>query len=301
MKPKEKGIQTMLDFTNNTMINNKFKLPSHLDFGVKYEPTRFNKSKYVINTSTDEVLGVVGNSFTCASHPDFYDGVFGCITKQFSEHDINNATIDFRTAQNGAWSMLDITFPTNKRVITTKKHKTEVAQRVIALHSVNASTSNRVWGGLIDFFCLNKTVTGDYASLMRKNTSGFSLEDFIIQLNKTQSDFMAQADLMQSWADTEFNTFQVEGVKDLLDDIVTSKSKSEKLFNLFMEETATRGFNKMALASAFSNYSSYADERNGFALRSNGNDTQAVSMWQRESEVAKLVTNKKFLQYAVAA
>ena len=30
---------------------------------------------------------------------------------------------------------------------------------------------------------------------------------------------MAQADLMQSWADTEFNTFQVEGVKDLLDDI----------------------------------------------------------------------------------
>ena len=40
---------------------------------------------------------------------------------------------------------------------------------------------------------------------------------------------MAQADLMQSWADTEFNTFQVEGVKDLLDDIVTSKSKSEKL------------------------------------------------------------------------
>ena len=57
----------------------------------------------------------------------------------------------------------------------------------------------------------------------------------------------------------------------------------------------------MALASSFSNYASYADERNGFALRSNGNDTQAVSMWQRESEVAKLVTNKKFLQYAVAA
>jgi len=301
MKPKDKGIQTMLDFSNNTIINDKFKLPSHLDFGVKYEPTRFNKSKYVINTNTDEVLGIVGDGFTCASHTDFYSGVFDCIGEQFSEHDVENAVVDFRTARNGAWSMLDISFPTNKKPITTKKHKTEVAQRLIALHGVDGSASNKVFTGMIDFFCTNGMVTGDYDKVMRKNTSGFSLDAFMVQLNKSQRDFQAQADLIQGWANTEFNTFQSNGVKDLLDDIVTSQSKSEKLYDLYMEESAVRGHNKFALYSAFTNYASYADKRNGFALRSNGNDTQAVSMWQRENEVSKLVTNKKFLSYAVAA
>ena len=264
MKPREKGIQTMLDFTNT--IDDKFKLPSHLDFGVKYEPTRFSKSKYVINTNTDEVLGIVGDGFKCASHPDFYDGVFNCITEQFSEDDVENAIVNFRTARNGAWSMLDISFPTNKKPI-----------------------------------CTNGMVTGDYDKVLRKNTSGFSLDAFITQLNKSQRDFQAQADLIQSWADTEFTGFNMHGVKDLLDDIVPSQKKAEKLYNLYMEETETRGHNKFALYSAFTNYASYADERNGFTLRSNGNDTQAVSMWQRENEVSKLVTNKKFLEYAVAA
>lgn len=292
----------MLDFTQKNIIqNDKFKLPSHLDFGVSYEPTRFDKSKYVINTKTDEVLGIVGEGFKCASHPDFYRGVFDCISSQFSEDDVENAIVNFRTARNGAWSMLDISFPTNKKPITTKKHKTEVAQRLIALHGVDGSASNKVFTGMIDFFCTNGMVTGDYDKVLRKNTSGFSLDAFITQLNKSQRDFQAQADLIQGWADTEFTVFEIEGIKDLLDDIVTSQKKAEKLYNLYMEESATRGHNKFALYSAFTNYASYADERNGFALRANGNDTQAVSMWQRENEVSKLVSNKKFLEYAVAA
>jgi len=291
----------MLDFTQKNIIHNdKFKLPSHLDFGVSYEPTRFDKSKYVINTKTDEVLGIVGEGFKCASHPDFYRGVFDCISSQFSEDDVENAIVNFRTARNGAWSMLDISFPTNKKPITTKKHKTEVAQRLIALHGVDGSASNKVFTGMIDFFCTNGMVTGDYDKVLRKNTSGFSLDAFITQLNKSQRDFQAQADLIQGWADTEFTVFEIEGIKDLLDDIVTSQKKAEKLYNLYMEESATRGHNKFALYSAFTNYASYADERNGFALRANGNDTQAVSMWSREQEVSKWVSDPKFITLEAA-
>jgi len=64
---------------------------------------------------------------------------------------------------------------------------------------------------------------------------------------------------------------------------------------LYMQEASVRGHNKFALYSAFTNYASYADERNGFSLRNTGNDTQAVSMFSREQEVSKWISTPQFL------
>jgi len=54
------------------------------------------------------------------------------------------------------------------------------------------------------------------------------------------------------------------------------------------------------LYSAFTNYATYADERNGFNLRNTGNDTQAISMWSREQEVSKWVSDSKFIELEAA-
>ena len=69
---------------------------------------------------------------------------------------------------------------------------------------------------------------------------------------------------------------------------------------LYQNERQTRGDNVFALYSAFTNYSSYADERNGFALRNTGLDTRATSMWAREQEVAKWIDSPKFKELLVA-
>jgi hypothetical protein len=45
------------------------------------------------------------------------------------------------------------------------------------------------------------------------------------------------------------------------------------MYSLYLQEASTRGHNKFALYSAFTNYASYADERNGFNLRNTENDT----------------------------
>ena len=55
-----------------------------------------------------------------------------------------------------------------------------------------------------------------------------------------------------------------------------------------------------ALYSAFTNYASYADERNGFRMRNTGNDTQAQTMWLREQEVAKWIASPQFKQLEAA-
>ena len=72
------------------------------------------------------------------------------------------------------------------------------------------------------------------------------------------------------------------------------------MYELYCSEATIRGHNKWALYSAFTNYASYADERNGFNLRNTANDTNAISMWGREQEVTKWVSDSRFVQLQAA-
>ena len=69
---------------------------------------------------------------------------------------------------------------------------------------------------------------------------------------------------------------------------------------LVPQEVSKRGRNVFALYSAFTNYASYADERNGFNLRNTGNDTQSQSMWAREHEVTKWIATPEFKKLVAA-
>jgi hypothetical protein len=134
-------------------------------------------------------------------------------------------------------------------------------------------------------------ITGDHDKVRKKNTANFSMNSFIYELNRARTDFYQQAEQMQVWAQT---SLKYVDVSTLLDDMLGSKRKAEKMYGLYMNEVATRGNNKFALYSAMTNYATYADERNGFNLRSTGNDTQAISMWTREQEVSKWVSDDRF-------
>ena len=272
-------------------------VPDYMDFDVAFEPTKVKDKKYVINASSGEYLGVVGNTFTCASHGDFYRGVLDTVTEELSDHELANANTHWRTARNGAWAMLDITLPNMKKVVETDKHTTEIGNRIISLHGIDGSCSNQVYFGAIDFFCTNGMIRGEYDKVRKKNTSNFTMESFIYELTRARKDFYEEASKMQVWAET--STKYVD-IRTLLDEMITSDRKAEKMYMLYLQEAAERGHNKWALYSAFTNYASYADERNGFNLRNTGNDTQAVSMWSREQEVSKWVSDDRFIQLEAA-
>jgi len=268
-----------------------FDIPEYLDFDVAFEDTRMPDKKYVINQTTGQPLGIVGKSFQCASHGDFFRGVVETATETLSNDDLDGARYNFKTARNGAWAMLDITLPNVTMDISTDKFETEIGNRIISLHGIDGSCSNQVFFGAIDFFCTNGMITGDHDKVRKKNTSNFSMESFIYELNRARTDFYQQAQQMQVWAHTDLKYVDVSS---LLDDMLGSKRKSEKMYSLYMQEASTRGHNKFALYSAMTNYATYADERNGFNLKNTGNDTQAMSMWSREQEVSKWVSDDRF-------
>ena len=140
-------------------------------------------------------------------------------------------------------------------------------------------------------------ITGDHDKVRKKNTSNFTMDSFIYELNRARTDFFDQAKRMQVWAETSLKFINV---KDLIESIISSKTKAEKMFGLYNADASVRGHNKFALYSAFTNYASYADERNGFNLRNTGHDTQAINMWSREQEVSKWVSSNQFRVLDVA-
>jgi len=272
-------------------------IPENLDFDVVFEPTKVNDKKYVINGSTGDYIGIVGNGFTCASHTDFFRDVIDATTDNLSEHEIEGADIKWRDAHHNGWAMMDMTLPNVNAKIVTDKSDTTVAQRIIALHGVNGTCSNVTIFGAIDFFCLNGQIRGRHDKVVRKNTSNFSLDRFIIELEKSTQDFHAQTEQLQRWANTSLVGVNV---KAMLETIMKSDRKAEKMYGLYNQEVSVRGNNLWALYSAFTNYATYADERNGFALRKTQNDTRAVSMFQREVEVATWVDTPQFRQLEAA-
>jgi len=279
---------------NNNIICD---VPINLDFTVGFEPTLVKDKKYVINQLTGEYIGVVGSSFNCANHSDFFYGVQNTMSENLSADELQGAKTTWRTSRNNAWALMDVTLPNVTAEIVTSKHQTTVSQRVIALHGIDGSCSNMVFFGAIDFFCTNGMIRGEHDKVRRKNTANFSMDRFIADLSRSKQDFYAQSERLQHWATIDLSHINV---KDLLDGILKSDRKAEKMFTLYNQEVGTRGRNVFALYSAFTNYATYADERNGFNLRNTGNDTQAMSMFNREHEVSKWIESKQFKDLVAA-
>ena len=283
---------------NRLETNDFYSTPTDLDFKVGFMPSRVGHKKYVFNKNTGEYLDVVGHGFNCVSHKSFFDNVKKTMLGTTGRELLENSKIKWSSARNNAWAMLDINMVGYSRNVSNDKFSTSLTPRIIALHAIDGSASNQVYFGAIDSFCTNGMISGDYSMIRRKNTSGFSIDKFIRELSTMKGQFINKVAIMNEWANKQI-PFSVD-VKTLLEDIVKSERKADRMYLLYQNERQTRGENVFALYSAFTNYSSYADERNGFALRNTGLDTRATSMWAREQEVAKWIDSPKFKELLVA-
>ena len=272
-------------------------IPEKLNFDVQFEPTKVHDKKYVINGNTGEYIGVVGNTFNCANHTDFFEGVHNTVTENLGEEQTDSMNIKWRIAKQNAWAMMDMTLPNVTARIANDKHSTTIAQRIIALHGVDGSCSNQTYFGAIDFFCANGMIRGEHDKIRRKNTSNFTMDKFIRDLRESSQSFYAQSERLQRWAN---KPLFVGDVKAMLESLLKSDRQAEKMFGLYNQEAGVRGENVWALYSAFTNYASYADERNGFNLRETGKDTQAVSMFQREHKVSQWIESPVFKELIAA-
>jgi len=238
-----------------------FKLPEVLDFDIKFEDTRVRDKKYLVNANEGYALDVVGHSLArgCISHPEFYSKVGGTIVENLSEEDKEGMFTIFKSAQRGCWSAMEVHFPSVKSDISNDKFETTTYLRGVSTHGINGCLSNQFFWGLIDMFCTNGQISGEYERVRRKNTSGFRILSFVDEIRSAKEQFLTETKRLQSWANTKVNNFDVKYVLEKL----MSDKKAENMMVLFVQEAKERGRNMFALQSAFTNYATYADERNG--------------------------------------
>jgi len=283
------------------MLNTNNLITSHLTddlmFNVAYEKTRVHGKKYVIDTSRDKAIAVVGNSFNCASHYELLKTVEDVISKGRTPFELSDAKVKISKARDNAVIIADVTLPNVNTTVTTNLMNTTICERIIVTHGVDGTMSNQVWFGAIDSWCSNGQVIGEHSKHMKKNTRRFSTEILSVELEESRQNFYENSERLNAWAKIKLDGVEV---KDIIAKIVKSDRKAEKMNSLYLSEVSDRGKNLFSLYSAFTNYSSYADERNGFKLKEMGNDTESISMWNRELEVSKWISSKEFKELEVA-
>lgn len=273
----------------------EFIVPPAIDFPVQFEESKVTHLKYSTNGNTGEYLNAVGSNFSCASHGDFYRGVYSEITSELQPEDLEGMKLGWNTARSGGWACLDMVLPAVNFTLTTRQHETDVSYRIVAPHGVDGTCSNTVFYGGIECYCSNGQMLGDFETVRRKNSSRFELSNFLTELRRSKNDFLEHGRRLQTWADKQLTT---EAVETALVGMM-SKRKAAKMLGLYGEEAIVRGGNVYALYSAFTNYSTYAGNgHNEFRLRRTANDTRAVTMLAREVEVTRWTSSEAFLALA---
>ncbi len=191
---------------------------------------------------------------------------------------------------------MDVTLPRRIERITTPTMETVINPRWIAFTSIDSLTSANCFLGTIDQFCFNGQINGEHDKVQSRHSSNYTNAGFVYKLQRAERDFFQQTRKLQVMADT---LTKYADVKALLEKIM-SETKAKKMFALYSQEASVRGPNAFALYSAFTNYSTYGDERNGFAVKDTKGDTKNVTMLNRELEVNKWIATPQFKELVAA-
>ena len=254
--------------------------------------------KILTDTWTGKPTGVVGDSYKVTQMRDFTDATEAMLMDALPNDKFKDMEINDTMSHGSAVRCRKYTFPAFSKPIETRKHQTEVALTVALVQSYDGSTSNGFVTGLLDFFCTNGMISGDYTKGNKRHTSGFNLTNFILDMDKVVKDFYNDIQRYQIWAGTDIPVIQAEGTIESLPGMSDRLAKGIK--DQYLTEVRTRGSNVWALASALTYYSSHNSEE--FPIKgSAANDNVARALLDRSRKVNTWLRSSVFQNLLLAA
>ena len=254
--------------------------------------------KILTDTWTGKPTGVVGDSYKVTQMRDFTDATEAMLMDALPNDKFKDMEINDTMSHGSAVRCRKYTFPAFSKPIETRKHQTEVALTVALVQSYDGSTSNGFVTGLLDFFCTNGMISGDYTKGNKRHTSGFNLTNFILDMDKVVKDFYNDIQRYQIWAATDISVVHAEGAIESLPGMSDRLAKGIK--DQYLTEVRTRGSNVWALASALTYYSSHNSEE--FPIKgSAANDNVARALLDRSRKVNTWLRSSVFQNLLLAA
>lgn len=260
--------------------------------------TELYSHKVLVDTWTGASTGVVGNKYKVTQMGDFTKATEEMLLKALPNDKFKDLEISDSMSHGSAIRSRKYTFPAFAKPIETRKHSTDVALTVALIQSYDGSTSNGFVTGLLDFFCTNGIISGDYTKGNKRHTSGFNLSNFILDMDKVVRDFYKDIQRYQVMASTDIRIPQAEAVLEALPGMSDRLAKVMK--DQYLTEVSTRGSNVWALASALTYYSSHNSEE--FPVKGSvSNDNVTKSLLDRSRRVNTWMNSTPFQSLLLAA
>ena len=260
--------------------------------------TELYSHKVLVDTWTGASTGVVGDKYKITQMGDFTKATEEMLLEALPNDKFKDMEISDSMSHGSAIRCRKYTFPAFAKPIETRKHQTDVALTVALIQSYDGSTSNGFVTGLLDFFCTNGMISGDYTKGNKRHTSGFNLSNFILDMDKVVRDFYKDIQRYQVMASTDIRIPQAEAVLEALPGMSDRLAKVMK--DQYLTEVSTRGSNVWALASALTYYSSHNSEE--FPVKgSASNDNVAKSLLDRSRRVNTWMNSTPFQSLLLAA
>tara|TARA_R110002033_G_scaffold56_3_gene998 strand:+ start:496 stop:1296 length:801 start_codon:yes stop_codon:yes gene_type:complete len=260
--------------------------------------TELYSHKVLVDTWTGASTGVVGDKYKVTQMGDFTKATEEMLLEALPNDKFKDMEISDSMSHGSAIRCRKYTFPAFAKPIETRKHQTDVALTVALIQSYDGSTSNGFVTGLLDFFCTNGMISGDYTKGNKRHTSGFNLSNFILDMDKVVRDFYKDIQRYQVMASTDIRIPQAEAVLEALPGMSDRLAKVMK--DQYLTEVSTRGSNVWALASALTYYSSHNSEE--FPVKgSASNDNVAKSLLDRSRRVNTWMNSSPFQSLLLAA
>ena len=260
--------------------------------------TGLESHKVLVDTWTGASTGVVGNKYKVTQMVDFTKATEEMLLEALPNDKFKVMEISDSMSHGSAIRSRKYTFPAFSKPIKTRKHSTDVALTVALIQSYDGSTSNGFVTGLLDFFCTNGMISGDYTKGNKRHTSGFNLSNFILDMDKVVRDFYKDIQRYQVMASTDIRIPQAEAVLEALPGMSDRLAKVMK--DQYLTEVSTRGSNVWALASALTYYSSHNSEE--FPVKgSASNDNVTKSLLDRSRRVNTWMNSTPFQSLLLAA
>ena len=272
--------------------------PRHASALFESQITELDSHKVLVDTWTGASTGVVGDKYKVTQMGDFTSATEKMLLDTLPNDKFKDMEISDSMSHGSAVRSRKYTFPAFSKPIETRKHQTEVALTVALVQSYDGSTSNGFVTGLLDFFCTNGMISGDYTKGNKRHTSGFNLSNFILDMDKVVRDFYKDIQRYQVMASTDIRIPQAEAVLEALPGMSERLAKVMK--DQYLTEVSTRGSNVWALASALTYYSSHNSEE--FPVKgSASNDNVAKSLLDRSRRVSGWMNSTPFQNLLLAA
>lgn len=250
----------------------------------------------------DVYLNVVNSGYRVVENAEILEPLQHQMINYFDPLVLEDVKIKDTISANGNVCYAEYVFPKLKHSIETPTgHRTEFGLRFVMKNTFDGKGSVTMWSGLIDFFCTNGTVMGQYDITRKRHSRNFNTDGFINAFEMSMNSHRQTVEKYQRYADAKVgSSTKVQQLFDKLtktnrQDQKRSGGLSDRLFSQWIDEVRVRGNNLFAVQSALTHYASHGDDGR-FDLTKAGD---GGTLYKRGDEVTKWLRSNTWKDFVM--